>query len=144
MTRVDFYICKDAQSDDWQNIACRLTEKAWRAGHSIYIQTASEQHMQDIDKLLWSFRPNSFVAHRRFGDNNSIPAKCPDILVSYGENIEEHRDLLINLSDKIEPFFSSFKRVAEIVSADEEAKKRSRQRYSYYRDRGHPLHVHDI
>ncbi len=47
--------------------------------------------------------------------------------------------ILINLAQRVPSFFSRFERTLEIVTQDEEQRARSRQRYTYYRERGYPM-----
>ena len=44
MTQVDFYILADEASTARALLACRLTEKAWKQGHRVYINTASHSN----------------------------------------------------------------------------------------------------
>jgi|TARA_B110000977_G_C10720438_1_gene354983 DNA polymerase-3 subunit chi len=50
--------------------------------------------------------------------------------------------LLINLAFQVPSFFGRFDRVAEIIVG--ETKDRGREHYKFYRDRGYPLHHHDL
>jgi len=63
MTQVDFYILSDETGTARALLACRLTEKAWKQGHRVYINTASPQQLADLDDLLWTFRAGSFIPH---------------------------------------------------------------------------------
>ena len=47
------------------------------------------------------------------------------------------RQLLINLSPSVPPWFAQFERVIELVT--EENKRQARANYSYYKERGYPL-----
>ncbi len=61
MSQADFYIMNEVEDEQRFFIACRLTEKAMAQGLKVYIHTASEQSAQDMDDLLWSFKPESFI-----------------------------------------------------------------------------------
>lgn len=50
--------------------------------------------------------------------------------------------LLINLATQVPSFFGRFDRVAEIIVG--ETKDQGREHYKFYRDRGYPLHHHDL
>lgn len=158
MTKIDFYITNINTLDDYLNFACRLTEKAFRKQCDVYLHTANEEHMAALDKLLWTFRPNSFLPHssethsENSSDatekNNNVVAESAsetgEILVACSGDPREHHDVLINLTEQTPEFFSRFSRVAEVVMGNDEAKKKSRERYKYYRDRGYPLEVHNL
>jgi len=139
MTRVDFYILDEDAGENRQHYACRLTDKAYRQGRKVYIHTSSQAEAQMLDRLLWTFRDQSFVPHGIAG------ATDPDItpvIIGEQEPPEQADDVLINLSAEVPPFFSRFERVAEIVDQQEEIKQASRKHYQFYRDRGYPLNTH--
>ncbi|HAW14527.1 MAG TPA: DNA polymerase III subunit chi [Cellvibrionales bacterium] len=165
MTKIDFYITNINTLDDYWNFACRLTEKAFRKQCDVYLHTANEEHMAAVDKLLWTFRPNSFLPHsseinseinseissemtgKESEDNSktdSAASATGEILVACSGDPRDHHDVLVNLTEQTPECFSRFTRVAEVVMGTDEAKAKSRQRYKYYRDRGYPLEVHNL
>lgn len=144
MTQVDFYILSDTSPQANLATSCRVIEKAWRRQHSVYAHTANREMMQQLDDLLWSFRPNSFIPHRSEDTPEPESASIPDILVGYSGNPKTHDDILINLTEETPEFFGRFKRIAEIVAGEDAAKAKSRERYKYYRKRGYPLNVHHL
>lgn len=141
MTRVDFYILEAQAGTDPFGIACRLAEKAWQNGRRVLVQVNNASEAQHLDRLLWTYRDQSFVPHGQLG------AAEPDlnpVLIGHDAGGGEEHDVLINLAAEIPGFFSRFERVAEIVAPDSAAKAASRERYRFYRDRGYPLHTHTI
>ena len=149
MTKIDFYITNINTLDEYLNFACRLTEKAYRKQCDVYLHNANEEHMAALDKLLWTFRPNSFLPHISEMSDESNKAETAtsetnEILVACSGDPQEHHDVLVNLTEQTPEFFSRFTRVAEVVMGGDQAKEKSRQRYKYYRDRGYPLEVHNL
>lgn len=144
MTKVDFYIAPVSELSECMKIACRLVEKAWRRQHNVYIHTADEQSMHAVDEMLWSFRPNSFIPHRHEQSDTTAPQSLPDVVVACSGEPGQHHDILVNLTEETPDFFGRFTRIAEIVSGNEQAKAKSRERYKYYRKRGFPLDVHQL
>ena len=138
MSKVDFYILAKLGREEF---ACRIAEKAYYLGHSIYIHAASYEQALAMDKLLWTFKDGSFLPHNLWPDSTS-----PDvpILIGHLDNPEPNRDLLINLSHAIPNFFTTFKRIAEIVDTDENTKTLARERFRLYRDQGITLESHQI
>ena len=61
MTHVDFYILQDTQAQACPLFACKLTEKAYKKGHQVFINTQSDQQLRHLDDLLWTFRAGSFL-----------------------------------------------------------------------------------
>lgn len=141
MTQVDFYILDDPAADARQRFACRLAEKAWQQGHKVYIHTGDAALSSRIDDLLWTFREGSFVPHSL---DEAPEADEAEIHIGHGEEPLHHDEVLINLGSEIPLFFSRFRRVAEVVDADEGNRRAGRERFRFYRDRGYPLESHSI
>jgi len=149
MTRIDFY-----QIDSHEAalvFTCRLVDKIYHRGHKIHIHTVDAQQSEELDELLWSFRPDSFLPHSQClhatassdaspGDNNNQPVP---IRISHMAE-PDHQDILINISSAVPDFFSRFDRVAEVVPVDQNSRKAARANYRFYQDRGYPLHFHDM
>lgn len=140
MTRVDFYILPDDELQARLQFICRLVEKAHRQKHRIYIHTNNEADSKTIDLLLWTFKVESFIPHHLLGDNN---APAP-VAIGHGDNPGDHHDLLVNLSDQIPDFFSRFERCVEVVIQQPEILKSTRSHFAFYKERGYPLHTHDM
>ena len=140
MTQVDFYILADEASTARALLACRLTEKAWKQGHRVYINTASPQQLADLDDLLWTFRAGSFIPHAVYTETDD----GQPVAVGHAVEPTGHNDVLVNLSSEVPAFFSRFERVAELVGADENERTAARERYRYYQDRGYTLNTHKL
>ena len=140
MTRIDFYVLPDTSLDKQFVYACRLAQKANKQGHRVYIHTESAQHTKQLDDLLWSFSPTSFVPHTA---NASECANNPVYINHSGDPLDIH-DVLINLAHHTPDCFSRFERFAELVNQDEVIKQAGRERYTFYKSRGYPLHTHKL
>ena len=141
MTKVDFYLLTSRQPQASKRFACKLTEKAYRLGHQIYIHVENQTQAQEMDDLLWTFRQGSFVPHALV---NSKEATSTPVLIGYEGEPEEKLELLINLCGEVPAFFSRFQRVAEVIGPDETHRHAGRQRYRYYRDHGCSLETHEL
>ncbi|WP_444932051.1 DNA polymerase III subunit chi [Microbulbifer sp. SSSA002] len=139
MTRIDFYILSSDQPEHADIFACRLAEKAYRAGMRVLIAVDNPQRVEQMDQLLWSFREDSFLPHAPQADNQQA-----QIEINSGDDPADHHGLLINLCTKVPKWFSRFERLAEIVIQQPEPLKRSRLRFGHFRDRGYPLQSHKI
>ena len=141
MTQVDFYVIPGADQQQRLLFACRLTDKAYRLGHRVYIHTESPQQTRALDDLLWTFQQNSFVphgVHKQAGD-----AQLP-VQLGHDSEPDATHQVLINLAAEVPLFFSRFERVAELVNGDDAVRRQSRVRYSFYKERGYPLRTHEI
>ena len=142
MTRVDFYVLDRVDEHARYLLACKLAEKAWRLDNTVHIHTMSSADTRRLDDLLWTFRDGSFVPHSMTGAEDAAP-----ITIGFGEasaNDISGRDLLISLCDDIPPFANEFPRVAELLTADANCKKKGRMRYAQYRDQGHTMETHKL
>ena len=142
MSKVDFYVIRSAGESSRRQFACRLAEKAWRLDNKVHIVTDTEASARQLDELLWTFRDGSFVPHERVGDSAAVlPAP---VTIGIDSSPPRETDLLINLSHEFPAAADAYPRVAEIVTADEDALNRSRQRFVDYRERGHTLDTHKL
>jgi DNA polymerase-3 subunit chi len=140
MTQVDFYILGDKAPQARPLLTCRLTEKAWKQGHRIFINTDSTQQLRELDDLLWTFRAGSFIPHAVYtGSGDGQP-----VALGHATEPVDHNDVLVNLSSEVPAFFSRFERVAELVGASEDERTAARERYRYYQDRGYTLNTHKL
>jgi DNA polymerase-3 subunit chi len=139
MTRVGFYVVQAAAASDRLHVAARLADKALAQGHRIYINAVDRAQAEVLDELLWSFRPASFLPHGLAGSEQS-----EQIAIGWGQDPGTHNDLLINLQLDIPAFFSRFKRVAEVVTQDQDSLSALRKSWVFYKDRGYQLEKHDL
>jgi len=125
--------------------ACRLCEKAMSQGMKIYIHIGSEKAAQDMDDLLWSFKPESFIPHTIVGLDEDLDAdeEIP-VFIGYGTSCSISATLLINLSEEIPAFHDQFERIAEIVPNQEAAKIRLREHWNLYKAKGFDLKHHAL
>jgi DNA polymerase-3 subunit chi len=138
MTRIDFHILPTADEADTFSYVARLAQKALNKDHQVLIAVGSESEKQAISKALWSYRPDSFLAH------TDIAHKTYPLQISAQPDCGEHHDVLINLCAESPAYFSRFKRVFEVVSQDNSRLHASRQRYRAYQDNGYPIERHDL
>jgi DNA polymerase-3 subunit chi len=141
VTRVDFYTLKEHSGGDRFVLACRLVERIYGAGHRVYIQAQDREHARHLDRLLWTFKQQSFLPHGLAGDADR---ELTPILIGHDGDPGEESQVLINLSPEVPPFFGSFERLCELIDLDPGAREAGRKRYAFYRDRGCPLHHHEI
>jgi DNA polymerase-3 subunit chi len=139
--RVDFYVVADASPGAATLTACRLAEKAWHAGHRVYLQAPSAEAIARVDEALWTFRPDSFVPHGRYPEQagEDLP-----VLIGWGGDPGGFGDVLINLAAEVPTFHARFARVLEVVAGDPEGRAAARGRFRFYQQGGYPLHSHDL
>jgi len=143
VARVDFYILSQEGPDARLRVACRLVEKAYDQHLRTYVQTASPADAQRLDELLWTFNDRAFIPHE-INMGNDTPHERTVVLIGESPAPPGHRQLLVNLANRLPEDFTNFERIAEIVDVDPENKRLSRERYKAYRERGCELDTHNL
>lgn len=144
MTRVDFYLLKDASSQTRLELACKLAEKASSRGQQVFVYSSERNLLQELDERLWDFRPMSFVAHQLLPENYISSLADNDPVILSTSEPGNKCQLLINLDNTVPSFFSRFERTLEIVNKEPEVEERGRGRYRFYKERGYPLAHHSL
>ncbi|AIG02800.1 DNA polymerase III subunit chi [Pseudomonas fluorescens] len=139
MTQVDFYILPSAAPSARLDFACKLTEKAWRMGHRIYLHCSDAAQREDLDARLWHFKGESFVPH---GPAESEPEGR--VVLGLGDSCGDHHDLLVNLDLKVPAFAKGFARVAEVVVEEPAIRQAARESFRFYREQGYSLQDHRL
>ena len=137
MTKVDFY----TGSSDKLRTACQLSHKAMQNGLRVLLHTPDDHVADSLDKLLWHYPATAFIPHCR--SNAPEAADMPVVLGHDGATFP-HSELLISLHTECLPFFSRFERLIEIVGLEEEDKRRGRERFKFYKDRGYEMRHFDL
>jgi DNA polymerase-3 subunit chi len=140
LPRIDFYILPDRTVNGRLFLACRLAEKAYGLGHTLYIHAESAEQARVLDDLLWTFRAGSFIPH----DLCPVTGEAPPVVIGWGEDPDVAAEVLINLADKVPAFFERFARVAELVDQDPQTLAHCRQRFRFYRERGYTPGSHRL
>lgn len=81
MTEVWFY---HLQHQPLERVLPVIIEKSLQKGWRVAVQVRSEERLDAIDSLLWTFSDDSFLAHGRVGDGD--PDLQPVYLTAGSEN----------------------------------------------------------
>jgi DNA polymerase III subunit chi len=139
VTRIDFYVLPETTSEARWLFACKLAEKVQRMGMRVLIALDSETEARQLDELLWTFKPESFVPHQLINGGKPAPVE-----ITFDDQAGDHQGLLLNLSNKIPTWFSRFERVSEVVIQEPGMLATSRERYSFYKSRGYPIETRKL
>lgn len=139
MPQIDFYILPSPAIEARLDFACKLTEKAWRLGHRVYLHCSDAAQRDDLDARLWRFKGESFVPHGDAENDNLAP-----VVLGLGDDPGKHQDLLINLDLHIPAFFTQFARVAEVVIEDPAVRQAARTSFRAYREQGYAPQDHRL
>lgn len=148
MGQADFYILQREDDHSRHLMVCRLVEKALRQGHRVHIHLQTEEEAQELDQWLWSFRPDSFIPHSL---QQAPEAAAAPVTLGTG-TLQARLDapampeppILINLAQSVPEFFSSFPRIAEVVTQRPDILSASRDHFRLYRKNGYNVASHNL
>jgi DNA polymerase-3 subunit chi len=139
--RIDFYVLSDQRENSRALLACRLADKAYSLGHTVYIATSSEARAAALDDLLWTFRQDSFVPHERYPLTSE---EGSPVLIGVASPAEVSAQVLINFTDDLPDGFERYERVVELVDAHPDLRAQARERFKQYRERGFRPETHPL
>ena len=139
--RIDFYVLQNGSPNGRFKLACRITEKAYRARNRIFLCTSNLEESGLLDDLLWTFSQSSFVPHQISGKEGSEESS---VLIGIEPSKKDAIDILISVADKPIVDFLSYPRIADVVGFEDNEKELGRSRFRYYRERGFEPSTHSI
>jgi len=143
MTEVAFHF----NVPDKMNYVCRLLRKAAQAKARVVV-TGPPEELKNLDEALWTFSPQSFIAHCWSTDDLTKTQLSLVILQADGVAVMPtampHHEVLLNLTSSMPQGYETFERVIEVVGLGEEDKTLARERWKTYSKRGYTLVKHDL
>ncbi len=140
MPEVTFYVLQSQSQQERQAFACKLVEKIYRSGRSCFVLTDSDQQSRQLDDVLWTFRPGSFVPHQIFKDE--LPLFPHTVLIGSDAIPQQWQDVIVNLAAHPPRHDERCRRILEILDDREETKQAGRTRYRHYRQAGLEISTH--
>ncbi|MBH5328600.1 DNA polymerase III subunit chi [Eikenella sp. S3360] len=131
---------------DLEQFACRLSKRAVEAGCRVLVWSDSAEQTEALDKLLWSFEPESFLPHEIWLPDMPMPPE-PAVLLADGSELPAIAAdwVVLNLSAAVwsrAPQVPA--RILEIVGSSEPQLAAARLRFSAYRQSGGRLEYHKM
>lgn len=124
------------------SVACRIVEKAWKAGSTVLIQHQDPAELDRLDEMLWVGNEQSFIPHEIATAPPSLAAT--PVILNTGTGPTAAVDVLINLTPQLPSRPELATRIIEIIDADPARRAAGRERFKAYRDRGFALEKHDL
>ncbi|HRD66534.1 MAG TPA: DNA polymerase III subunit chi [Candidatus Competibacter sp.] len=141
MPRIDFYVLPDQKDNGRALLACRLADKAYSLGHTVYVLAGSEAQAAALDDLLWTFRQDSFIPHERYP---LVGEESSPVLIGTVLPAEATAQVLINFAGRLPEGFERYERVVELVDQHPEVLAKSRERFRQYREQGCAPETHKL
>lgn len=132
MSEISFY---HLQSEPLDTALPRLLEKVRERGFRVAVRGKSEEVLEQLDEALWTFRPASFLAHGRAGDETA-PEDQPVYLSSAPGNANS-ATVLVVIEDADASDAAGFDRCLYMFDGnDEQALHAARGRWKEWKDAG--------
>ena len=143
LPKVNFYLLNSQSEQARQTFACKLAEKSFRLGYKSYILTETLKQAQQIDRLLWTFRANSFVPHEIYHD--TLPSLSNPIIIGTQQIPPgPWHHTLVNLSLHCPEQLEQTTQIFELLDHDEARRQLGRQRYKHYQSLGITPNTHSM
>lgn len=131
---VSFYVLEERSSAARLRLACRIIEKAYRAGQNVLVWHTDPEELRSFDELLWTFGDDrSFVPHELVAPG--VAAEAPVLLTS-GAAPESGIDVLVNLAAAVPPLAERAARIVEVIDGEPARREAGRARFRAYRELG--------
>ena len=139
-TDVLFHQINSIDDKNYLLYVCKLVEKGFKQKiQPIYIQTSNKQQAEQLDKLLWTFKQDSFIPHTIVG---TLDLDTTPVQIGWNENQFHPAAAIVNLSEEIPISYLESKKVHEIIDNDEVKKSKARERWKNYKSEGCKLNFH--
>ena len=79
--RVDFYLLDRSDVESKLLCACKVAGKAYQQGLKVFIRASDLEQARQLDRLLWSYHPASFVPHQLAGGNTPLVEEASPVLI---------------------------------------------------------------
>ena len=131
---VSFYVLDSAAPAARLKLACRITDKAYRAGQHVLIWHTDEAELRTLDELLWTQGDDrTFIPHELV--TPQVACEAP-VLLTGGAVPDGPIDVLVNLATQVPDCAAQSLRIVEIIDGDPVRREAGRARFKAYRERG--------
>lgn len=115
----------------------RLLEKAYKAGLKTLVVAPNEERVAQLNGLLWTYDPDSFLPH---GTEKDGHASDQPIFISTTNAAPNSASMLVITDGRQEQDLGQFERVLDIFDGHHlPALEAARTRWVHYKANGHPL-----
>ena len=141
-TNVLFHHFESIERKDFLIYVCKLIEKGYKQNiNPIYIKTDTQKQAEEQDKILWTFRQESYIPHTLVDQdsNNTQPVQ-----IGWIDNEIEDAEAIINLSDGMPDISNHLKKIHEIIENIDEKKEKARERWKKYKSIGFNIKAYKV
>ena len=127
MAKISFYLFEKSPERQVES-TCRLCRKILRQSARIWLYCPDPKVQQELDELLWSFDPTSFLPH-------GIQDTTAPICIS-ADLPTENDWIVFNFNNHALEQTQDFRHIIEIIENNETAKQIGREKFKMYRRLG--------
>ena len=141
-TNVLFHHFESIERKDFLIYVCKLIEKGYKQNiNPIFIKTDTQTQAEELDKLLWTFRQESYIPHTLVDQdsNNTQPVQ-----IGWIDNEIEDAEAIINLSNGMPDISKHLKKIHEIIVNIDERKEKARERWKKYKSIGFNIKAYKV
>ena len=142
--KVKFYILNTNNRKKISYFICQLTEKVLKKNHCIQILLSSNDDMDYVDNLLWSYKQKeSFIPHLTDKEITEENQAVPVVLTTNSNYQMPSVDILLSLNNAIYPR-QDFNHILYIIDNQENSLKSARDLYKHYKTQNIEIDTHKI
>ncbi len=134
--KIEFLVLENATRLPALRELCQQLEQCYQNKETVYVHVNSAEEAEFMDKLLWTYRDESFVPHSLKSEDES------PITIGYQAPANAHT--LVNLTAGIPDFYLQYQRVLEVVYQEAAVQQAARERFRQYREAGQELVTHKM
>ena len=141
-TNVLFHHFESIERKDFLIYVCKLIERGYKQNiNPIFIKTDTQKQAEELDKVLWTFRQESYIPHTLVDQdsNNTQPVQ-----IGWIDNEIEDAEAIINLSDGMPDISNHLKKIHEIIENIDEKKEKARERWKKYKSIGFNIKAYKV
>jgi len=145
MTTIQFY---HLTATPLERALPKILEKALAAGFKTLLVAESEERTEQLNQLLWTYDPGSFLPHGSVKDGNieqqpiliCSSAESPEILCSRLRASQDGKILLAVTNGAMPEQPEAFARILDIFDGnDAQTVEKARNRWKLYKDSGYSI-----
>lgn len=134
--KIEFLVLENATRLPALRELCVQLEKSYQNKETVYIHVNSAEEAEFMDKLLWTYRDESFLPHSQDA--------CDQAPITIGFQSPAAAHTLVNLTAAVTDFYLQYQRVLEVVYQDAAVQQAARERFRQYREAGQELVTHKM
>ncbi|MDA1338696.1 MAG: DNA polymerase III subunit chi [Methylophilales bacterium] len=123
--------------DKW-SVLHNLILKNLQKKRTTLVFCSNKKEGDALSEYFWNNSPSNFLAHQ-------VNQVCMNEMICIAsEKVDWMDDTLINSTDSMVNGFNRYLKLVELVTEDEAAKIKARERYKFYKDCGYRLSSMDV